>query len=34
MAHSNALPAVSSPAPLLTGFIPPGLERPPKRVTA
>lgn len=34
MAHSNARPAASSPAPLITGFIPPGLERPPKRVTA
>ncbi len=34
MAYSNARPAVSAPAPLLTGFIPPGLERPPKRVTA
>lgn len=34
MAYSNAQSAVSSPAPLLTGVIPPGLERPPKRVAA
>ena len=34
MACNDARPAVSVPAPLLAGFIPPGLERPPKRVTA
>jgi hypothetical protein len=33
-AYSTSLPAVSSPAPLVAGFIPAGLERPPKRITA
>lgn len=33
-AYSSALPSVVTPTPLVTGFIPAGLERPPKRVTA
>jgi hypothetical protein len=33
-AYSSALPEVVSPPPLVTGFIPAGLERPPKRITA
>jgi len=32
--YSSSLPVISSPAPLLAGFIPAGLERPPKRITA
>lgn len=32
--YSNSLPVVFSPAPLVAGFIPAGLERPPKRITA
>jgi hypothetical protein len=32
--HSASLPAVTAPAPLLTGVIPAGLERPPKRIAA
>lgn len=32
--YSSSLPVVFSPAPLVTGFIPAGLERPPKRITA
>lgn len=32
--YSSSLPVVSSPSPLVTGFIPAGLERPPKRITA
>ena len=31
--YSNLLPAVVTPVPLLTSFIPTGLERPPKPVT-
>ena len=34
MSDGNVQPTLSSPSPLVTGFIPPGLERPPKRVTA
>ena len=34
LAYGNSQPVVSSPAPLVTGFIPPGLERPPKRINA
>jgi hypothetical protein len=30
--YSNSLPSVVTPAPLLTGFVPAGLERPPKRI--
>ncbi|WP_283441370.1 hypothetical protein [Noviherbaspirillum suwonense] len=33
-AYSSSLPEVISPSPLVTGFIPAGLERPPKRITA
>ena len=33
-AYSSSLPSVVTPAPLVTGFIPAGLERPPKRITA
>jgi hypothetical protein len=29
--YSNSLPSVVTPAPSLTGFVPAGLERPPKR---
>lgn len=32
--YSSAFPVVSSLSPLVTGFIPAGLERPPKRITA
>ncbi|MFL6716298.1 MAG: hypothetical protein ACJ8G3_08050, partial [Burkholderiaceae bacterium] len=32
--YSNSLPVVSAPTPLVSGFIPAGLERPPKRITA
>ena len=32
--HSDSLPAVIAPDPLVTGFIPAGLERPPKSITA
>jgi len=32
--YSSSLPVVSSLSPLVTGFIPAGLERPPKRITA
>jgi len=32
--YSNSLPIVFSPPLLVTGFIPAGLERPPKRITA
>ena len=32
--YSSSLPVFFSPAPLVTGFIPAGLERPPKRITA
>jgi hypothetical protein len=31
--YSNSLPSVVTPAPLLAGFVPAGLERPPKRLT-
>ena len=34
LSYSSSLPVVSSPSPLVTGFIPAGLERPPKRITA
>jgi len=33
-AYSDSLPVVVSLTPLVTGFIPAGLERPPKRITA
>ena len=33
-AYSSSLPEVFSPTPLVTGFIPAGPERPPKRITA
>lgn len=33
-AYSSSLPSVVTPTPLVTGFIPAGLERPPKRITA
>ena len=33
-AYISSLPEVVSPSPLVTSFIPAGLERPPKRVTA
>lgn len=33
-AYSNSLPSIVTPFPFVTGFIPAGLERPPKRVTA
>jgi hypothetical protein len=33
-AYNSSLPAVVTPSPLVTGFIPAGLERPPKRITA
>lgn len=33
-AYSKTLPVVISPSPLVVGFIPAGLERPPKRITA
>lgn len=33
-AYSKSLPAVASPTPLVTGVVPRGLERPPKRITA
>lgn len=33
-AYSSSLLEVVSPSPLVTGFIPAGLERPPKRITA
>jgi len=33
-AYSSPLPAIVTPTPLVTGFIPAGLERPPKRITA
>lgn len=32
--YSGSQPVVFSPAQLVTGFIPAGLERPPKRITA
>lgn len=32
--YTSSLPSVVTPAPLVTGFIPAGLERPPKRITA
>ena len=32
--YSSSLPAISAPSPFVTGFIPSGLERPPKRITA
>lgn len=32
--YSSSLPVISTPAPLVAGFIPAGLERPPKRITA
>lgn len=32
--YSSSLPVISSPSPLVSGFIPAGLERPPKRITA
>jgi hypothetical protein len=32
--YSDSLPTVIAPAPLVTGFIPAGLERPPKRIAA
>ncbi|MET0963900.1 MAG: hypothetical protein ABWY05_13955 [Noviherbaspirillum sp.] len=32
--YGRSQPVVSSPAPLITGFIPPGLERPPKPCNA
>jgi hypothetical protein len=32
--YGSSLPKVVSPSPLVTGFIPAGLERPPKRITA
>ena len=32
--YSSSLPVIFSPAPLVAGFIPAGLERPPKRITA
>ena len=32
--HSNSLPSVVTPAPLLTGFVPAGLERPPNPFAA
>jgi hypothetical protein len=32
--YSSSLPVVFSPSPLVAGFIPAGLERPPKRITA
>ena len=32
--YSSSVPAISAPSPLVTGFIPSGLERPPKRITA
>ena len=32
--YSNSLPVIFSPVPLVAGFIPAGLERPPKRITA
>lgn len=33
-AYTSSLPSVVTPTPLVTGFIPAGLERPPKRITA
>jgi len=33
-AYSKSLPAVASSTPLVTGVVPRGLERPPKRLTA
>lgn len=32
--YSSSLAAISTLSPLVTGFIPTGLERPPKRITA
>ena len=32
--YSSSLPVIVSPSSLVTGFIPAGLERPPKRITA
>jgi hypothetical protein len=32
--YRSSLPVVSSPPALVAGFIPAGLERPPKRITA
>lgn len=34
LAYGSSQAVVSSPAPLVTGFIPAGLERPPKRISA
>jgi hypothetical protein len=33
-AHTHSLAVLFSPSPLVTGFVPAGLERPPKRITA
>lgn len=33
-AYNSSLLAVVTPSPLVNGFIPAGLERPPKRITA
>lgn len=33
-AHGNSLAVAVSPAPLVVRFVPAGLERPPKRITA
>jgi hypothetical protein len=32
--YSDALPAIIAPPPLVTGFIPAGLDRPPKSISA
>lgn len=32
--YTSSLPSVVTPTPLVTGFIPAGLERPPKRIIA
>lgn len=33
-AHRSSLPSVAAPAPFVAGFVPAGLERPPRRITA
>jgi hypothetical protein len=32
-AYGSSLPSAVAPVPLVTGFVPAGLERPPKRIT-
>lgn len=33
-AYTSSLPSIVTPTPFVTGFIPAGLERPPKHITA